>query len=140
MTWSSVVKNVSTNEYTHTMRTGHQLMQFLEHNHTLKVFHRLHSSLRRTNMSRRIALRLKMDLFDEYSLPRPFPNDMFLRLPNGSPDQAYLMLGQKETGRTVITYKDCFDNRPSLMAYPRNLSAHATLNLQYSIASQNIFI
>ena len=87
-----------------------------------------------------MALRLKMDLLDDYSLPRPFPNDMFLRLPNGSPDQSYLILGQKETGRIAITYKNCFDNRPSLMTYPRNLSVHATLNLQYSIASQNIFI
>ena len=102
MTWNSVVKNVSTNEYTLELRTGHQLMQFLEQNHTIEVFHRLKTSLRRKNMSRRMALRLKMDLLDDYSLPRPFPNDMFLRLPNGSPDQSYLILGQKETGRIVI--------------------------------------
>ena len=66
-------------------------------------------------MSRRTALRLKMDLLDEYSLPRPFPNDMFLRLPDGSPDQAYLMLGQKGTGKIIITHNNCVDNGPSLM-------------------------
>ena len=39
-----------------------------------------------------------MDLFQEYSHPKPFPRDMYLRLPGGSPDGAYLILGQKGTG------------------------------------------
>ena len=62
-----------------------------------------------------------MDLLDEYSLPKPFPNDMFLRLPNGSPDLAFLMLGQKETGRIIITHINCFDKGLSLMVYPKLL-------------------
>ena len=43
-----------------------------------------------------------MDIFDDYTFPQPFPPDKFLRLPNGLPDQAYLMLGTKATGKMCL--------------------------------------
>ena len=43
-----------------------------------------------------------MDLFKDYTHPDPFPVDMFLRLPSGSPNQAYLMLGTKGTGNNPL--------------------------------------
>ena len=101
--WSSVVKNSSTNEYTIGSRTGHQLLFLQQQNHTFKVFDILYSELKRTNMSKRRALSLKMDLLNEYAHPTPFPTDMFLRLPNGSPNQAYIMLAQVGTGKMIIT-------------------------------------
>ena len=45
---------------------------------------------------------MKMDLFNEYAHPKPFPKDMFLRLNEGSPDQAYVILGQRSTGKNFI--------------------------------------
>ena len=47
-----------------------------------------------------------MDIFKEYAHPKPFPTDMFLKLPDGLPDQAYIMLGQKGTGRTEYKEHD----------------------------------
>ena len=76
--------------------------QVLEKNFTIKVFEKLHSSMKKINMSKRRFLLHKMDLFKDYSHPDPFPVDMFLRLPLGSPDQAYLMLGTKGTGSLPI--------------------------------------
>ena len=43
-----------------------------------------------------------MDLFSEYGHPKPFPKDMFLRLPKGTPDSAYVILGQEGTGEKRI--------------------------------------
>ena len=58
--------------------------------------------MKRKNMSRKKALSLKLDIFDDYSHPKPFPKDMYLRLPNGSPNQAYLILGTKGTGTKLL--------------------------------------
>ena len=55
-------------------------------------------------MSQEEALSLKMDHLDEYDYTKPFPKDMFLRLPVGAPDQAYVILGQKGTG--MVEYYD----------------------------------
>ena len=103
VTWESTVKNNATNAYTSERLTGHQLLLLRQQNHTIKVFDRLYSGLKRSNLPQRRALSLKMDLLNEYTHPTPFPTDMFLRLPNGSPNQAYIMLGQIGTGKTIIT-------------------------------------
>ena len=102
VSWSSVTKNPITKEYTLGRRTGDQLMLLYQQNYTIKVFEMLRAELKREFMSRRRALSLKMDLFNEYSHPRPFPADMFLRLPTGSPSQAYLMIGQTGTGKIIV--------------------------------------
>ena len=98
--WRSTVKDPLTNVTYHRTVKGSDLADLYDQNCTIKVFHILETSKKRKSMSKRKALQLKMDLFDDYSYPKPFPKDMFLRLPNGSPDQAYLVLGQKGTGRT----------------------------------------
>ena len=49
-------------------------------------------------MSRKSFYANKLDLFKEYEYPKPLPTDYFLRLPDGSPAQSYLVLGQKGTG------------------------------------------
>lgn len=106
VTWSSVTMNPLTKERSLQRLTGHALLLLREANYTIKVFENLFASLKRTSMSRNKALKLKMDLFKEYAHPKPFPTDMFLRLPYGSPDQAYVMLGQKGTGRTEYKEQD----------------------------------
>ena len=58
----------------------------------------LRAARKRQKMSQRLSLGLKMDLFDEYTYPTPFPKDIFQRLPNLSPHLEYIMLGQKGTG------------------------------------------
>ena len=103
VTWKSGVKNYATNEYTIGPRTGHELLLLWKLNHTVKVFDRLYTGLKRKKLSKKRALSLKMDLLNEYTHPTPFPTDMFLRLPNGSPSQAYIMLGQIGTGKTSYT-------------------------------------
>ena len=101
VTWKSMVKSYGTNEYAIGPLTGRQLLLLRQQNHTIKVFDRLYSGLKRKNLSKRRALSLKMDLLNEYTHPTPFPRDMFLRLPNGSPNQAYIMLGQVQTGKII---------------------------------------
>ena len=102
VTWNALVRNPLTNESLYGSIPGHDLLSFLEKNFTIKVFEKLHSSMKKINMSKRRFLLHKMDLFKDYSHPDPFPVDMFLRLPLGSPDQAYLMLGTKGTGSLPI--------------------------------------
>ena len=106
VTWKSTLKNKARDTYTSERLTGHQLLFLRKQNHTIKVFDRLYSGLKRANLSKRRALSLKMDLLNEYTHPTPFPTDMFLRLPNGSPNQAYIMLGQIGTGKIIIDYFD----------------------------------
>ena len=98
VTWNAVVKNPSKNESFHGGLSGHELISFLDQNYTIKIFEKLNSKLKRQNMSKRMYLWSKMDLFQEYSHPKTFPQDMFLRMPLGSPNQAYVILGTEGTG------------------------------------------
>ena len=93
-----MVRNDWKNESLHGGIGGHELISFLNESYTVKVFERLNSKLKRQSMSKRKFLWSKMDLFQEYSHPKPFPQDMFLRMPLGSPNQAYVILGTKGTG------------------------------------------
>ena len=102
VTWKSTVKNYATKAHTGERLSGHQLLLLRQQNHTIKVFDRLYSGLKRKHLSKRKALSYKMDLLNEYAHPTPFPTDMFLSLPNGSPNQAYIMLGQIGTGKIII--------------------------------------
>ena len=97
----SVVKNVSTNEYTSQRLTGDQLLRLRQQNHTIKVFQRFASELKRTNVSEQTAIAFKLDILNDYTYPTPFPKDMFLRLPNVSPNYSYVILGQIGTGKRL---------------------------------------
>ena len=98
ITWTTVAKDPITNDTFLRDMAGPDILSLLKKGYSIKVFEALNSGLKRENMSKRMSLRYKMDLFKDYSHPEPFPEDMFLRLPNGSPNQAYLMLGTKGTG------------------------------------------
>ena len=102
MTWNAIVRKDSKNESQHGGIEGHELLSLLNKNYTIKVFERLNAKLKRQNMSKRMYLWSKMDLFKDYSHPKTFPPDMFLRMPSGSPNQAYLILGTKGTGIKII--------------------------------------
>ena len=96
--WNAVVRNAGKNESFHRGIEGHELLSFLDKNYSIKVFEKLNAKLKRKNISKRKYLRSKVDLFEDYSHPKTFPPDMFLRLPLGLPNQAYLILGTKGTG------------------------------------------
>ena len=102
VTWNAVVQNPIDKHRWHSYIQGDTLLQFLHRNYTIKVFEKLNASMKRKNMSRKKALSLKLDIFNDYSHPKPFPKDMYLRLPNGSPNQAYLILGTKGTGNKLL--------------------------------------
>ena len=103
--WNTVTRHVSSNySGTHWKIPGNQIISLYESKYTIKLFDRLSAGLKRNNMSKKRFLQEKMDLFMEYSYPKPFPTDMFLRLPKGSPDAAYLILGQKGTGVYFCNY------------------------------------
>ena len=53
-------------------------------------------------MSRKKWLTMKMDLFDEYEPPKPFPSDKHLKISKNPPTLAYIFLGTKGTGKNVI--------------------------------------
>ena len=74
-------------------------MSLLKEKYTVKVWETLRASRKRRERSQRLSLNLKMDLFDEFTYPTPFPKDIFQRLPTLSPHLEYIMLGQKGTGR-----------------------------------------
>ena len=80
---------------------GPDILALIKNDTKLKVFERLNTALKRKEMSKRTSLMYKMDIFKDYSYPQPFPMDKFLRLADGSPNQAYLMLGTKGTGKYV---------------------------------------
>ena len=99
ITWNTVGKDPITNDMFFRRTTGADILLLLKRNYSIKVFERLNSSLKRKKMSKRTSYIYKMDIFKDYSYPQPFPLDKFLRLPDGSPNQAYLMLGTKGTGK-----------------------------------------
>ena len=103
VTWVTSVRHSSRNYSGTVLRVpGHYILSLYEKNYTIKVFEKLSVSRKQgyMYMSTRKFHSLKMDLIKEYQHPKPFPTDMFLSLPNGSPDQAYVILGQKGTGKT----------------------------------------
>ena len=102
ITWDTVGKDPVTNERFVRPLTGDDILSLLKKNYSIKIFQRLNAGLKRQDFSKRMILKLKMDIFEYYSFPQPFPADKFLRLPNGSPDQAYLMLGTKTTGTSLL--------------------------------------
>ena len=79
--------------------TGPDILTLLKKDYSVKIFEKLNAALKKKAFSKRMSLMYKMDIFEDYSYPQPFPADKFLRLPHGSPDQAYLMLGTKATGK-----------------------------------------
>ena len=100
-TWSATIRHASTN-YTGKLvkESGYHMLSHYKQNVTIKVFERLATSLKYTHMSKREYLSLKMDLFEDYSYPKPFPTDKFQRLKHESPNQSYVILGQKGTGKS----------------------------------------
>ena len=98
ITWNTVAKNPITNKNLFGHMTGPRILSLLKKDYSLKVFEQLNTRLKRENMSKRISLLYKMDIFNDYSYPQPFPTDKFLNHPEGSPDQAYIFLGTKGTG------------------------------------------
>ena len=102
-TWRTLGKDPITNKrFGQVQMSGTDILSRLKQNYSLNVFERLNSRLKTTYLSKRSSLIYKMDIFDDYTFPQPFPPDKFLRLPNGSPDQAYLMLGTKATGKSCL--------------------------------------
>ena len=103
ITWNTIFRHKSTG-YKGTWKelSGYEILSLHGSNYTIKILERLKAKEKRRGMSKRKARGMKLDLLDEYAHPKPFPKDMFLRLPNGSPDrldQEYLIMGQKGTGR-----------------------------------------
>ena len=96
--WNAVGKHPVTNETFMKYMAGPNILSLVKRNCSLKVFEKLRTTLKRRYMSKRMSLMHKLDIFKEYSYPNPFPRDKFLKLPFGSPDQAYLMLSTKGTG------------------------------------------
>ena len=99
ITWRTFGKDPRTNEKFLGRKTGSDILSRLKNDYSLKVFEQLNAGLKTKHLSKKMSLIHKMDIFEDYTFPQPFPTDKFLRLPNGSPDQAYLMLGTKTTGK-----------------------------------------
>ena len=110
ITWSTIARDPITSENILNYLTGTDILSLLKKDYSLKVFERLRTTLKKEGMSKRMSIKNKMDIFEDYTYPRPFPVDKFLKLPSGSPDQAYLMLGTKGTGRYMLNYILCTRN------------------------------
>ena len=107
ISWTTVAKDPITSENLYAHMTGADILRLLKKDYSVKVFERLQTKLKKKSMSKRMSLMNKMDIFKDYSYPQPFPVDKFLKLPNGSPNQAYLMLGTKGTGRCILNRTFC---------------------------------
>ena len=66
------------------------------------MFEKLRPRKSAFHMSRKKWLTMKMDLFDEYEPPKPFPSDKHLKISKNPPTLAYIFLGTKGTGKNVI--------------------------------------
>ena len=99
ITWNTYGKDPLTNERFLQRLRGDDILSLLKKNYSSKIFEKLYAGMKRQGLSKRMILKLKMDIFKDYSFPQPLPADKFLRLPNGSPDQAYLILGTAATGK-----------------------------------------
>ena len=100
VTWTAITRHPSKDYIASLWKVpGHYLLSLYERNYTIKVFDGLPAALKKKVLSKYKELALKMDLFKEYSYPKPFPPDMFVRLPPGMQNQAYVILGHKNTGR-----------------------------------------
>ena len=100
--WRTFARDPITHENIVGYRTGTDILSLLKKDYSLKVFERLRTTLKQEGMSKRMSLKNKMDIFEDYCYPQPFPVNKFLKLPSGSPDQAYLMLGTKGTSRYML--------------------------------------
>ena len=101
VTWTAYLRHKST-KYVGSagqQLPGHDILSLLKENYTIKVWETLRAARKRQKLSQPLSLSLKMDLFDEYAYPTPFPKDIFQRIPTLSPHLEYIMLGQKGTGR-----------------------------------------
>lgn len=96
--WTTFGKDPVTNETFDRRLTGPSILLLLMKGYSIKIFEKLNTKLKRQAMSKKMHLIKKMDIFQDYSYPKPFPRDKFLKLPDGSPNQAYLMLATKGTG------------------------------------------
>ena len=96
--WSTTARKSKNDLGTISKLSGHEIMALYRKNYTIKVFEKLHRRQINSHFSKKKWLGLKMDLYDEYDHPKPFPTDRYLRLPDTQPTQAYVMLGQKGTG------------------------------------------
>ena len=100
VTWQTQFRHPSTNNSAIIRRiSGHDLLAMYKTGYIIKIFERLRASLKRVSMSKRKAIKNKMDLFKEYKFPKPFPPDMMLKLPR-KPDHAYVILSQQGTGKS----------------------------------------
>ena len=97
--WSTTYRHESQN-YSGFLEkiTGHKILSLLKEGYVIKIFERLKASLKRLKLSKKEYLTNKMDLFEDYQFPKPFPPDMLLKLPR-TPNHAYLILGQQGTGK-----------------------------------------
>ena len=97
--FTTVYRHPSTN-YSRTMESipGHEVLSLMKKGFVVKIFERLKVGLKRIGMSKTKYLKGKIDLFEEYQFPQPFPPDMMLKRPMGR-DQGYLILGQQGTGK-----------------------------------------
>ena len=91
-------KDPRTNEKFLGRKTGSDILSRLKNDYSLKVFEQLNAGLKTKHLSKKMSLIYKMDIFEDYSFPQPFPADKFLRLPNRDLDQAYVILGTAATG------------------------------------------
>ena len=99
VSWSTSFRHASTN-YSGTFKNvqAHEILSLLKKGFVIKIFEKLYASLKRLKMSKKEWLRHKMDLFEDYEFPKPFPPDMLLKLPR-TPNHAYLILGHQGTGK-----------------------------------------
>ena len=99
VSWTTRYRHASTN-YSGSLRKiqGHGISYLLQNGYIIKIFEKLNASLKRMKMSKKEYLINKMDLFEDYEFPKPFPPDKFLKLPR-TPNHAYLILGHRGTGK-----------------------------------------
>ena len=98
MTWTTATRS-SENDFGSLQKlAGHEILSLYRKNYTIKVFEKLHGRENGASMSKKKWLGMKMDLYEDYDHPKPFPADKHLRLSKKPPTLGYLMLGQKGTG------------------------------------------
>ena len=98
-----------------TMLKSNEVKNLIESGHFVKIFPKLPKNLKGWTGHKATEVKLMLDLIDEYSVPRPMPEDEFYKY-HVDTDQAYFGLATAGTGKVIQ------------LVYRKNISIYKYLN------------
>ena len=99
--WTTSLQKTIDSKLKEKKLTSYEVENAINSGYFVKVFQRLMKNFKGWVEEEYVIKYLKLDLLDEYSFPRPMPEDQCYNYHINS-DQAYLMLATSETGELIV--------------------------------------